>query len=321
MKVTNLNNVPLALAVWLLQDNYDYVHEEKYISATSLMRPIRQIILPDRIPEGERQIPDVLDNVSRALGHSLHDSLERAWLDRYSKPLELLGYPDEVISRIKVNPPDEELKADTIPIYLEQRAIREFMGYHIGGKFDMVAEGIVQDFKSTSAFTWLYGSRDDEHALQGSIYRWLNPKKITSDFIRINYIFTDWQKASAKTNPNYPQQRVLSKDIPLLSIAETERWIREKIQAIEKYGSVPEINIPFCTDDELWMSSPAYKYFADPSKVSGRSTKNFDSLQEANQFKAEKGKGVVITVPGSPKRCAYCAAFQVCSQKDRYIHA
>ena len=94
-----------------------------------------------------------------------------------------------------------------------------------------------------------------------------------------------------------------------------------KLQAIEKYGTAPEIGIPFCSDDELWMSSPTYKYYADPTKVSGRSTRNFETLREANQFLSEKGKGIVITVPGSPKRCAYCAAFQICSQKDRYTHA
>ena len=83
MQVTNLNNIPLALAVWLLQDNYDYVNEENYISGTSLMKPLRQIILTGRILFFLFLIPDVQDNIARALGHSLHDSLERALLNRY----------------------------------------------------------------------------------------------------------------------------------------------------------------------------------------------------------------------------------------------
>jgi hypothetical protein len=28
---------------------------------------------------------------------------------------------------------------------------------------------------------------------------------------------------------------------------------------------------------------------------------------------------VVITKPGEPKRCSYCAAFDICTQKDAYL--
>jgi hypothetical protein len=183
----------------------------------------------------------------------------------------------------------------------------------------MIAEGIVHDFKSTSDYTWLHGGRDDEHQLQGSIYRWLNPDKITEDFIRILYIFTDWSKASAKSNPNYPQQRVAAKDIPLLSIEDTEKWINSKLSQMKKYMTVPEGQVPECTDEELWRSEPKYKYYADSTKTSGRSTKNFESLAEAHKFwKVEKGgKGIVITEVGEAKRCNYCAAADICSQRKK----
>jgi len=37
---------------------------------------------------------------------------------------------------------------------------------------------------------------------------------------------------------------------------------------------------------------------------------------------AEKGgKGIIITVEGKPKRCEYCDAFAVCTQKDKYFSA
>ena len=324
MKITNNFNISLSLAVWLLHDEYDYVNEPNYISVTTLMKPLRHIILPRRIPR-ELVETDVSDFIARALGHSLHDSIEKAWVKGYRRILSLLGYPEAVIDRIRINPTPEELAAtpNAIPIYLEQRAKKTVtvngMTWTVGGKFDMVAEGIVHDNKSTSAYTWVYGGRDEEHQQQGSLYRWLNPDKITEDFIRINYIFTDWQKSQAKQNPNYPQKRVESKDIVLLSEAEVQRWVEWKLQLVMKYWDAPERDIPNCTDEELWMSDPKFKYYADAAKTSGRSTKNFDSLLEANAFKAEKGnKGIIITVPGEPKRCDYCDAFPLCTQKDKY---
>ncbi len=269
----------------------------------------------------------------------MHDSIEKAWKVGYKRSLKLLGYPENVIDRVLINPTLEELanKQDPIPIYLEQRAFRkiEINGttYTIGGKFDMAAEGILHDNKSTSAFTWLHGTRDEEHKLQGSLYNWLDKegftdascetpigvRRITEEFIRINYIFTDWQKMLAKTNPNYPQKRILYKDIPLMSDQETADWIRWKVGLVETYKNSPENQIPECTDEELWRSAPKYKYYADPNKVDGKSTKNFDDAVEARKHVAEKGKGIVVAVPGEVKRCGYCNAFPICTQKDRYF--
>ncbi len=323
--ITNNTGISLAMAVWLVNDEYDYVSKTNYISATTLLKPIRQIVLPRRVKPEDRVPEDVVDFCSRALGNSLHDSVEKAWVKNYKKNLKRLGIPDAVIERVMVNPTDEELKAatDPIPVYVEQRAFKEVAAggvlWTVGGKFDMVTDGIVQDTKSTSAFTWAHGSRDEEHKLQGSIYRWLNPDKITEPFIRINYLFTDWLKYAAKQNPNYPQQRVEHKDIPLLDITDTDAWVVDKLTKIAHYMEVPEEKIPLCTDEELWMSDPKFKYYANPANVGGRSTKNFETLADAKNYQVEKGgKGVIITEKGEPKRCDYCDAFMVCKQKDTF---
>ena len=334
--ITNNSGIALPLAVWLLHDEYDYINEPNYISATSLMKTIRQIIIPPRIPAG-KATADVSDFIARTLGHSLHDSIEKAWTHGYHKPLAMLGYPQDVIDRILVNPTDEERLAvvGSIPIYLEQRAFRKVtirgVTYTIGGKFDMCADGIIQDYKSTSVNTWIYGGRDQEHQLQMSLYRWLdlgrvqegNLPRITEDFGRINYIFTDWSKGMVNSNAKYPQKRVEEKELWLLSPEETEEWVINKLTQIEIHRKTAEPALPECTDEELWRSEPKYKYYSDPAKANdpkSRSTKNFDSASEAHMFMSEKGgKGAVKTVPGEVKRCGYCNAFEGCTQKDRYI--
>lgn len=317
MQITNNASVSLPLAVWLLQDDYDYIDKENYISATSLMKPIRQIVIPPRLTN---KIPlDLTDLIPSALGKTIHGSIEQAWKDpkNLKSALSKLGYPESVFRRIRVNPDPGTLKDGEIPIYIEQRSFRQLGKWEIGGKFDLVTEGIVQDVKSTSAYTWLYGGKDDDYILQGSIYRWLNQDKITEDFIRINFVFTDWQKASAKINPNYPQYRVAHKDYKLLSLEETEAWILNKLKLIEQYMNSPESQIPECTDAELWRSDPKYKFYSNPEKMV-KATKNFDSMQEARAYQVEKGGiGKIVTVPGEAKRCDYCSAFDGCTQKDR----
>lgn len=325
MRITNNTGINLPLAVWLLHDEYDYIDKENYISVTGLMKPLKQTILTSRIPRAQRT-EDVSDFVARTLGHAIHDSIEKAWHKGHARSMKLLGYPDRVIERIMINPTNEELRSrnDAIPVYMEQREFREVtvdgVTFIIGGKFDMVADGELYDNKSTSAYTWLFGTRDDDNQQQGSLYKWLNPTKITGDHIHINYIFTDWSRMQARSNPKYPQKRVEQKSIPLWSESETERWVVGRLRKFLAYKDLPEDQIPECNDKELWRSDPAFKYYADPSKVSGRSTKNFTDKVEANDFMASKGgKGIVITVPGEAKACNYCNAFDICRQKDGYL--
>lgn len=320
MHVTNNSGIPLGLAVWLLHDDYDFINEPNYISVTQLMKPIRHLILPKRVPK-ELIKSDVEDYISSALGKSLHDSIEKAWVKSHKKSLALMGYPEKVINRVLINPTPEELAAvdDPIPVYLEQRAMRVIDGYTIGGKFDMIAEGILHDNKSTTAYTWLFDSKDEDYALQGSLYRWLNPDKVTEDFIRINFIFTDWQKVQARSNPNYPQKRLLHKDIPLWSLEKTEQWIRNKLAQLKKYKDLEDDQLPECTEEELWKSETTYKYYSDPAKTNGRSTKNFTDPVEAKKFMINEkgGKGIIVTVPGEAKRCEYCNAAPICKQRQR----
>lgn len=313
------------MSVWMLHDDYDYVVADNYMSATTLMKPVRQTILKPRLPATKNTF-DVTELIASSLGSAIHDSIEKAWGEPRNKALKALGYPDDVIDRVMINPTDDELKAatDPIPIYFEQRSIKEIVvdgvTYKIGGKFDAVAEGIVQDNKSTSVYTYMKGRKTEDYRLQLSIYRWLNQDKITQDYGLINFVFTDWQRFMTFQDANYPQHRVVTINIDLLSVAETEEWIINRIREIATNKDKPQKLLPRCTDSELWRSDPKYKYYSDATKINGRSTKNFDSLVEANAHCITSGKGIVVTVPGKVKACGYCEVFQICEQKDEYEH-
>lgn len=315
-KFTNGTSVPLSMAVFLATDNYD--HEDHTISATALLKPIRQLILASRVPQ-EQQLVDITSLVKSRMGSAIHDAIERAWVENHQQGMLALGYPERVAKRVVVNPEPSEVTEDSIPVYLEQRSYREIMGYTVSGKFDFVGEGRVEDFKSTSVNTWINGNKTDDYQLQGSIYRWLNPEIITQDHMAIQFLFTDWFPGRAKADPKYPQRPVEQMLIPLLSVEETETFIRNKLTQIQQYENSPEELLPLCNDKELWRTEPQFKYYKNPNKMS-RSTKNFDSKQEAfTRLAADGNVGTVVEVPGQVIACKYCPAFPVCSQKDALV--
>lgn len=318
--ITNITGISLPLAVWLTSDNYDFSSVgRRAISATSFLKPVRQILLKERLTADVAITPDVSDFIASRLGNAIHDSIEQAWVHGYKSSMRKLGYPEKLIQRVQVNP--ETVDPDGIQVWIEQRTERDLLGYTISGKFDMVLDGVLQDNKSTSVYTYMLGSKDEDYCKQGSIYKWLNPDKITSDHMNIQFIFTDWSRAQARQNPNYPQQRVLEHRVELMSIAETEAWMIGKLRELEAAADLPEDQIPQCSDKDLWRGDDVFKYYSNPANTTGRATKNFDDLASANAYMAEKGgKGVVLKVAGKVKACGYCPAFTICSQKDLYEH-
>lgn len=313
--LTNKHDLNLAMQVWLINDSYDYVSDPKYISATSLLKPVRQIVLEKRL-EGEID-GDISDMITSKYGTSIHSGIEEAWLNpNLPNNLKKLGINETTISRVKVNP--TEPKEEDINIYLEKRSTRKLGEWTIGGKFDLVIDGKLYDNKSTSTWSYIFGSRTEDYIKQLSIYRWLNKDLITDDYFTINYIFTDWSQIKAIQQNDYPKCRIISKDYLLMDLAEIERYIKNKLNLVDKYLNAEEKDIPECSDEELWREPPKYKYYKDATKLT-RATKVFDTQLEAEAYCLEKGSGIIIPVSGCVRRCAYCRCFNQCTQKDRYL--
>ncbi len=333
----NTAGVTLPLALYLATDHYDWIPNT--ISATGLMRPLRQTILSRRVPAGTDPA-DVISLVKSRMGTSIHNGVEKAWSHPLKRRLGLmaLGYSEDVIDRIIVNPEEllkkhgydgrtlEDLYMETgpvpknaIPVFMEIRGFREIEGVTLSGKFDFVAEQRVRDFKSTGTFTWVNDTKSGDYQLQGSIYRWLHSGIIKDDVISVDFLFTDWQKFRAKQDKKYPAHPIMTRNIPLLTLDDTEDYIRNKLRSIEANKSKGEDELPRCTPKELWQKSPVFKYYKS-GKVGPRSTKNFDSAADAHAILVKDGsKGIVVEVPGAVVACNYCPAYTVCCQKDEYL--
>lgn len=311
------------MAVFLANDDYDYDPRPNSISATGLLKSVRQTILATRLIEKVVEM-DISQLVPASVGSAIHDGVEKAWMNKkYKKAMIKLGYPVAMIEKIRVNPSAEQLKMrpDTIPVYIEQRREREIDGFIIRGKFDFVGDGTLEDHKTTGVFGYMEGSNNENYRIQGSIYRWLNPDIITSDRMFINYTFTDWSalRATIEKKKGYPEFRMMSVPITLMTIEETEKFIRNKIAIVKTNIKKLEADLPLCTKEELWQKATTYKYYKNP-KLKTRSTKNFTTFAEAQMRVIKDGSvGVVDIIPGQVKRCLYCSAAPICSQAKQLI--
>lgn len=338
VRFTNEKGYDLSVAIWLADDEYDHAPVEgKYISATGLLKPLRMIVLEQRVraqiaQSGTTEVVDLDRFIASRMGSAIHSAIEHSWTRNLKKSimgdntpafylaLQRLGYKPDMIRRVVVNPTEEQLdeRPDIIPIYMEKREFKKIGDWTVGGQFDFIGNGSLEDFKSMAVYGYLKGDKDEEQLLQGSIYRWLNPELVTNPVMKIQHIFTDWSKLESMKNKNYPQKRLLSKELRLKDPAEMQMWIHKKLNQVDDLLNVPESNLPRCTPAELWQADPVYKYYKNPDAK--KSTKNFDNYHEAATRKMKDGDvGIVKEFFGKVKRCGYCSAYDICTQKDEYI--
>jgi hypothetical protein len=317
-KYTNKNNISLPLAVWLMHDDYDYDSRDNVISATALLKPTRALVLKYQNKDLDKSV-DIADLVSARMGSAIHAIAEQAWTDRgnVSKALSALG--TSKLGEITIINPDKPVKETEIAVYVEQRHETKVGDYIISGKYDLVVDGTLSDYKSTSVWTYIYDSNALKYTQQGSIYKWLAPDRITDNKIDIQFIFTDWSSAQAMRDSKYPQSRVLTKSYPLWSVEQTEHFIKTKLNDITNLSDKSQDELPECTSEELWESETKYKYFKNPNAQ--RATKNFDNLEEANiRLANDGGVGIVNTVRGEVKACRYCEVVDICKQARNLIN-
>lgn len=326
---TNVKGHALSVAVWLMDDEYDRPETDgPYYSATDLLNPVRMIVLKERLREqaadATRDTIDIDSLVPSRMGQAIHQAIERAWTRDggagMRRALTLLGYPEELIRRIRVNPTEAELDGtpDLIPVFMEKRFLKEIHGVTIGGKFDFVLAGVPEDFKSMKAYGYQKNDKEALYKRQVSIYKWLAPHIITEDFLKVQHIITDFQDFKAGSK-DYPPARIAERRFVLHSVEETERWIENRVAEILRLKDVPEAELPWCTPTDLWQKPPVYKHYMTMASKKATPKGVFDDREAAYRFLAEKGTGFIRETPAEVKRCHYCPARAACTQKDALI--
>lgn len=309
-------DLPIGIAAFLAYDDYDHIDEPNHISATSLLRPTRQLVLSKRLTQ-EQRLFSLYDRVKARMGQALHTGIEDVWVNHKDEALAALGIPEQKRNMVVVNP-EGKVEPGMIPIYMEKRSFKKVGNYTVSGKFDFIFDGQLTDFKSTGTFTYVNQSKSEDYINQGSIYRWLNPEIITNPYMAINYIFTDWVAFKVGTE-NYPTKPVVAQHFELKDLFQTENNIRMKLNELEHYDQANDNRIPACTDKELWMDKSTWKYYTNPAKRI-RATKNFTSYPDAVAYQQSRGgKGIIVEHKAEPKACNYCPASAICGQYKSFV--
>jgi hypothetical protein len=316
-----MSELSLSFKLWLASDSdYDFQPGWNTISATSLQRPVRELVLvrQHETEEAESQL-NFERVIPSALGHLIHKGiLQEPWQKDWKGAFRRLGFSDKFINRIILNPKPEDLTEDSVPVYVERRAEKELGNWVISGQADLIIDGQLYDLKTTNKISiFQAGLNTNNYILQGSIYRWIMSDIIKEDSVQIDYLFLDWDALRAHREADYPKSKALSKKYPLMSLYETEQYIRRKINLLDKYLESPQGELPRCTSEETWAEPTTYAYYGNANNT--RASKVFDSLPEAYSYLSQqKNKGIVRERPGKAKRCVrFCSAYSVCQQAEQ----
>ncbi len=275
MTITNRLGLPQPLVDAVVND--EYTRGEADISVTGLLSPPRQAVLKEQ--HAHEITEDVVDRIWSLLGQAVHVILERA---------------------------------DSSGI-TEERLFMDLYGWRISGQFDRLSltDGILQDYKVTSAWTIVFGDRIAEWEAQLNLYALLateHGREIKG--LEVVAILRDWQKSKAREDPQYPQSQVAVVPLELWSRNRQVAFLRDRVNLHQ----MARDSLPECTREERWQKDDKWAVHKAGRKGALRL---LGSEQDAIQWAETNGYMIedIIHRPGENTRCeSYCAAAPWCEQ-------
>jgi len=282
MKITNRCNLPepFVRAVEKMIFGPPGTSGRSDISVTAL-------IGPPRITELQRKHwddleEDVMDRMWALFGSAVHTVLERA---------------------------------DVESAITEERMYIEEDGWTVSGQADRLVLDpgeVLCDYKVTSAWTMVYGGREDwtfQQNIYAEMFRRLLDIRVRK--LQIVAILRDWSAYQANKSSDYPAEKVIVFDLPLWSSEEATEYIRHRIaihRAARETGKLPE-----CSVEDRWAKPDKWAVVKPNQK---RATRVFSSEAEARSFAEEMEFDCDVRwEPGKSTRCeGYCNVAPFCDQ-------
>ena len=291
MKLTNDLNLPKPIYNALLSD---YKYKEKQFSATAIIGGLKALILQKRHSD-EIEV-DISEMTNLLFGIALHKVLEESQEE------------------------NDELKEAYLKYELPN-------GYNISGRFDLYneSEQAVKDYKTTSVFKIKLQDYKD-WKLQLSIYAWLlNKLGFPTEKGEIVYFIKDWKKSELRIaklkNEFYPETQIgtVKFDFTKKDMEETEKYIVDRFNQIEKYEQLPDDEIPECSMEERFNKGDKY---AVKKKNAARAIKVYNTLEEAEEhlFNANDSTLIIEIREGKNTKCEdYCNANKFCNFYKNHV--
>jgi hypothetical protein len=284
MKLTNTHGLPDAIVQAVLNEKYSRGGAD--YSTTELIAPARIVQLRRRYAD-EIEI-DVSERVWSLLGSAVHAILDRA---NVSNALQ------------------------------EERIHTELLGRRISGASDLYEhDGTITDYKVTSVYTSIYGSRIEDWTAQLNIYAYLfRSIGFAVNRLQIVAIYRDWRASDAERNADYPRSMIEQIDIELWPEAVQRSYIEQRLQQLIDAESQSDDELPECTSEEMWERPASYAVVKRGNKTARRV---LQTREEAEQYISEQSKPAdyeIVHRHGRRIRCeSYCDVSRWCSVYQRY---
>lgn len=189
-----MNRLNLPPAIVKAVERQAYTKGDSEISVTSLLRPMRAVVLERR--HASELVSDPADRIWSLIGQIGHMILEQG---------------AEGLS--------------------EERLYTECLGIKVSGQVDLIEKKELIDYKLTSVWSFADGVKD-EYVQQCNLYNLLCRKNgIQIETMKIVAIYRDWSKMEARRNSSYPQEQIQVWDIPKWGEEEQQRFLEERVQA------------------------------------------------------------------------------------------
>lgn len=182
----------------------------------------------------------------------------------------------------------------------------------ISGRPDIYEDGVIGDYKITSVYSFLLGSKQewvDQLNCYAFLFR-LEGRPVKE--LKIHAILRDWQESNSFKDPDYPKIPFSTVPIELWDDTVCREYVEKRV---EKHMSTPMAE---CTPGDRWSKPTTFAVM----KVDGkRALRVLDSLDEADNWGKEyheanpKAKLEIHERPGEDVRCArYCSVSKFCDQ-------
>ena len=167
---------------------------------------------------------------------------------------------------------------------------------------------------------WSFGKEPKlDWVQQLNVQRWCVFKEtgMVINHLNIAAIWRDWSKNKAYGD-NYPPAQCSTVSIPVWSIDNTEKWIIERVEELER-AKLHEIkDITPCSSEEIWEKPTVYALMKGKNK---RAVKLYYNSVEAGAVARDKGLGYRIEIRhGERTRCkGYCPVSEFCPAYQEYL--
>lgn len=296
MIITNKHNLPEAVYKVLSKDRYDGGSKPSSYSVTSILNPPRIVHLSKR--HSSKLEEDAIDRVWSLFGQIAHSLLEE-------------------------HAADESLS--------EQRLYLKILDRDISGQVDSYHDGIISDYKVTSAWGFVHGTLIQKWEEQLNMYAYLcikNNMPVRS--LQIVAIFRDWDKHKAK-EVKYPNNPLMVIPITLWELDKQESYFTKKLAKLIANEQLPDDLLTLCSEEDMWQRPDVYAMMKKGRKTA---VKLFPTLSEAEAWHSNscdynatndtkdcdcRKEHYIVTRTGDRVRCRdYCSCSKFCNIYKEY---